>query len=81
MIVFQTLKAVAYPVFRPKLKPLVGADHLPRQGGYILAANHVDWLDGFYIAAAVSAVRNVPVHFLTKSNNYWWTQVAIQIPL
>jgi len=45
-----------------------------------ISPDHVDWLDGFYIAAALGIARDVPVYFLTKSNNYWWTTVTLQIP-
>ncbi len=79
-IVYQSLKRIAYPLFRPKLHEVRGTEHLPKRGGFVIAANHVDWLDGFYIAAAVGQARDVPVYFLTKSNNYWWTSVAVQIP-
>lgn len=86
-IVYQTLQQVGYPLFKPKLQAVTGTDNLPASGGYIIAANHVDFLDGFYIAAAIGLAlrpdgqpRQTPVHFLTKSNNYWWTTAAIQIP-
>jgi len=78
--VYQTLQSIAYPIFKPKLESVTGVELLPASGGYILAANHVDWLDGFYIAAAVGIARNHQVNFLTSSNNYWWTTAAIQIP-
>jgi 1-acyl-sn-glycerol-3-phosphate acyltransferase len=80
MIAYQTVKSVAYPIFRQKISHVHGLEHLPKSGSFIIAANHVDWLDGFYIAATIGDALGAPVHFLTKSNNYWWTQVAIQIP-
>lgn len=67
-------------MFLSKIQTLTGIENLPATGGYIIAANHIDWLDGFFIAAAVGKARNIPVHFLTSSNNYWWTTMAIQIP-
>lgn len=67
--------------FSAKLGQVTGLEHLPPNGGYIVAANHIDWLDGFYISAAVMAGRNVPVYFLTASNNYWWTGVTLPIPV
>lgn len=79
-IAYQSLKRVGYPIFKPKLTEVRGVEHLPRQGGFILAANHIDWLDGFYIAAAIGIARDRPVYFLTKSNYYWWTSLAVQIP-
>lgn len=76
-----------YPVVRTVLLPLVsraignvtGTEHLPGSG-CVLAANHVDWLDGFYISAAVERATGRSVKYLTASNNYWWTGVTIQIP-
>lgn len=79
-IVYRALQKVGYPIFKPKLEAVHGTEHLPRKGGYVLAANHVDWLDGFYIATAIGLARHVPVYFLTKSNNYRWTTVTVQIP-
>ena len=78
--VYAALASIAYPLFGKKLEPLIGIENLPTHGGYILAANHVDWLDGFYVSAAVGTTRHVPVNFLTGTNNYWWTTIAIQIP-
>lgn len=78
--VYKTLSSVVYPIFLAKTKNIAGLEHLPTSGGFLLAANHVDWLDGFYIAAAVNHHRHRPVYFLTKTNNYWWTSLTIQIP-
>lgn len=77
---YTTVKRVGYPVIVPKLRSITGVEHLPKRGGYILAANHVDWLDGFYIAVAVGQARNVPVYFLSTTNNYWWTTLTLKIP-
>lgn len=76
---YYLLRPIIVSLFRRRLT-VTGLDHLPDRGGYILAANHVDWLDGFYVAAALAEARDVPVFFLTVSNNYWWTQLAVQIP-
>lgn len=77
---YRVLAAAVFPFFRPKLNDISGWENLPVSGGYVLAINHIDWLDGFYIAAAFWLHRHIKVHFLTKSNNYWWTSVAVQIP-
>ncbi len=78
--VFSTLSKIGYPLFQSKIEEVRGVEHLPKKGGYIIAANHVDWLDGFFIATAVGQARHVPVYFLTKSKYYWWTTVIIPIP-
>lgn len=78
--VYRTLSKVVYPFFLGKTKNIEGLEHLPTSGGFLIAVNHVDWLDGFYIAAAVDHHLHRPVYFLTKTNNYWWTTLTIQIP-
>lgn len=79
-LVFHTLKTICYPFFKRNLEAVRGLEHLPTTGGYLIAANHVDWLDGFYVATAVGLAKKIPVHFLTASNNYWWTTMAVQVP-
>lgn len=76
-----------YPLARTILLPLVsrnlesvtGTEYLPATG-FVLAPNHVDWLDGFYLAAAIERATGRRTKFLTASNNYRWTGVAVQIP-
>lgn len=77
---YAAARRLGYPIITPKLREVVGVEHLPTQGGYILAANHIDWLDGFYIAVAVGQARSVPVYFLSTTNNYWWTTLTLKIP-
>ncbi len=40
-----------------------GAKNIPEKGGFILASNHIFWLDAFYIA--LGSKKNV--HFMAKS--------------
>lgn len=79
-LIYALLSPIIFPSFQRKVTTLHGLDNLPKSGGYVLACNHIDWLDGFYIVAIVQKYRHVPTHFLTKSNNYWWTGIAAQIP-
>ncbi len=79
-LVYKTLSSVVYPIFVGKTKRVEGLEHLPTSGGFLIAANHVDWLDGFFIAATIARQLHRPVYFLTKTNNYWWTTMTIQIP-
>lgn len=78
-MVYATIRAMTLPLFRGKVGLIEGAEHLPEHGPYLLAANHVDFLDGFYVALAVHESRGHDVFFLTKTNNYWWTRVALPI--
>jgi len=58
---------------------MTGGENLPHRGPYLIAANHVDYLDGFFVSAVVYKVTKQPVYFITKTNNYWWTRVTIPI--
>ncbi|MBI4093206.1 MAG: 1-acyl-sn-glycerol-3-phosphate acyltransferase [Candidatus Kerfeldbacteria bacterium] len=79
-MVYATFKTILLPLFRRKLAEVSGDEYLPPDGSsYLLAANHVDFLDGFYVAAAVYAARQHRVYFITKTNNYWWTKTTIPI--
>lgn len=77
---YATASSIIYPLFTAKLGEVDGHEYLPRQGGFLIACNHVDWLDGFYITAALDKYRGRPAHFLTASSNYRWTTIAVQIP-
>lgn len=78
-IFYNTVSPIIFPIFYRKIK-FEGMENLPTSGGYILASAHVDWLDGFYISAVVKKQRGVATHFLTASNNYWWSGVTMKIP-
>ncbi len=60
------------PPFRWRLGSIAGLENVPRGRGFLLAANHIDFLDGFFITAALwDGTR--PIKFLSKTKNYWWT--------
>lgn len=60
------------PLFRWRLGTVAGLENIPHGQGYLLAANHVDFLDGFFISAALWD-KTRPIKFLSKTKNYWWT--------
>ncbi len=76
---YVSIRSLLLPVFRRTISAIEGGEHLPERGPYLVAANHIDYLDGFVVAAAIHDVRRQPAYFLTKSNNYWWTRSTIPI--
>lgn len=63
---------ILLPPFRWRLGKIAGLENVPRGRGFLLAANHIDFLDGFFISAALwDGAR--PIKFLSKTKNYWWT--------
>lgn len=49
-----------------------GLENVPAHGPYLLAPNHIDYLDGYYILAALYGKRPDTIHYLSQTNNYWW---------
>lgn len=63
------ISPLARLIYRPRVE---GRDNVPREGGVILASNHLSFIDS--IAIPVAAPR--PVHFLAKSTYFEGTGVA-----
>jgi len=78
-MVYATVRKILIPVFRSKFDSINGIENLPEQGPYIITSNHIDFLDGFYIAIALDLVKNHEVYFLSKTRNYWWSQATLPI--
>ncbi len=78
-MMYVSARSILLPLFRKKIAEIIGREFLPPSPPYLLAANHVDYLDGFFISAAVFAERKQAVYFITKSSNYWWTRATIPI--
>lgn len=78
-MIYVTTRSILYPLFKGMFSQIGGGEHVPAKGPYLLAANHIDYLDGFFIAMAMRELNGHEVYFLTKSNNYWWTRAALPI--
>lgn len=69
------LRALLGPFFAIRLE---GAEHLP-EGGYVLASNHLSWVDPFVILAALPARPRI--HFLGRRSavyNRAWKRWALR---
>ncbi len=72
-MLYRTLRHHAERVFRPIIGLVEGSEHIPANGPFLLAANHIDYLDGFFITFALLSRNQRMVKFLTETKNYWWT--------
>lgn len=54
----------------PFLKKICGAQHLPRKGAFILAANHISHLDWIFLLAHLTRPVERNIHFLATSKYY-----------
>jgi 1-acyl-sn-glycerol-3-phosphate acyltransferase len=60
------------PLARRRIRRVTGLEHVPETGPYILAANHISWLDPAYLMAALGRARGWRVHFVSKSTKHRW---------
>ncbi len=75
-----------YPILRYTLaRPFfsrpdefVGLDNIPTQGPFIVASNHISYLDHFLIAAQIVKKTNQKIHFLATPE-YWQWPMAKQL--
>lgn len=75
---YETVQQLFVPYFRSRLRTVSGLEHVPPPP-YIIAANHLDFLDGFLIASAFVVSGKPAPHFISKTNNYGWTRATIQV--
>ena len=69
--VYLAIGVLSWPVVRYlyRLRP-VGLEHLPREGGFVLAANHVSNFDPWPLGLPLFPRRYL--RFMAKSELYWW---------
>lgn len=57
--------------FGRRFQPIEGLANLPN-GPFIIAINHIDWLDGFLLTVALTkALGERQIQFVARTSNYW----------
>src|SRR3954453_22941336 len=69
--VYSTIAAISWPILRFAFRYRArGAENLPREGGYVLAAGHVSNLDPWALGLAIWPRRFL--RFMGKSELFWF---------
>lgn len=71
-MVYPIAKLTLLPFIRFFIKKVVGLEHVPQQGPYILACKHVGPLDGVFIAAVVIPRINQKIYFVSNIAKWGW---------
>lgn len=58
------------PLIRARIWTVRGLEHIPTDGGFILAPNHQSWVDSAIVAAAVYRRISRSLRFVAQSNKY-----------
>lgn len=70
-LVYSAIAAISWPVVRILFRYRAsGQEHLPREGGYVLAAGHVSNLDPWPLGLAIWPSRFL--RFMAKSELFWF---------
>jgi 1-acyl-sn-glycerol-3-phosphate acyltransferase len=68
--------AAAWPILTPiarrKVLRVTGLENVPKTGPYILASNHIGWLDPLYLLAALGRERGFRLHFISSTRKHAW---------
>lgn len=67
---YRVLGLTLLPLLRARISDVEGAEHLPRDGRYILVANHQSWIDSPILAAAVYQHLAKSLRFVAQSSKY-----------
>lgn len=66
-VIFRAVRQVLIPLSHAVYRPtIIGKENVPRQGGVLLASNHLSFIDSFCIPLAAPR----PVNFLAKSDYF-----------
>lgn len=68
------VRIVVHAWLKNSIEHVSGIENVPAHGPYLLAPNHIDYLDGHYILTALYDRRPDTVHFLSQARTYQWTR-------
>lgn len=64
---YQVLQRTLFPVLRKFYKNCEGLENIPPAGPYLVVANHVGFIDYFFIASVINQHYSGFIHFISKS--------------
>lgn len=65
-IFFHLLRVIFTPIILYRIKEIIGEENLPTNGPYIVASNHVSFMDPPLIATVVAHRSKVKIRFISK---------------
>jgi len=69
-MVYPIVKRIIFPIVRLWIKEINGINNIPRQGPFIIAANHASYLDHFLMGYLIIPRMNKKLHFLAKKEHF-----------
>jgi 1-acyl-sn-glycerol-3-phosphate acyltransferase len=78
-MIYRILRALVVPKALRMIQRIDGDENIPADHPFILASNHVSWLDPIYLTAAVGTRFHGRLLFIAATMKHWWTQAVIPI--
>lgn len=69
-MVYPIGKRIVFPFVRLWIEEIKGLENVPKENGFIIAANHASYLDHYAVGAAMIPLLNKKVHFLSKKEHF-----------
>lgn len=70
IMVYPLLKPVMVPLIGFYIKKIEGKENIPKDCGFIVAANHASYLDDFAVPVAIVPTIDKKIHFYVNSRYY-----------
>lgn len=67
---YHILNLTILPLMRWRIHEIVGLEHLPASGGYIIVANHQSWIDSGIVAGALYGSVRQSLRAVAQSSKY-----------
>lgn len=64
------LRSTFFPFLRAFFKQIEGLENLPKSGPYIIAANHIGFIDYFFMASVIIPFTKRKIHFMAKREKW-----------
>lgn len=78
-MLYNLICSLLLPLARWKIIAISGREHIPADGGCIVAANHVSWLDPLFLTAAIREGTKRRVYYISATGRSAWTQAILPI--
>src|SRR3989344_4239560 len=85
-MVYPIGKRIILPIARLWIKEIRGLENIPKEGPFIIAANHSSYMDHFGLGLLIVPNLNKKLHFLAKKEHFdgiqkYWHRYVGAIPL
>lgn len=76
---YNLICSLILPLARWKIIAIHGRERIPADGGFIVCANHVSWLDPLFLTAAIREGTGRRMYYVSATGRSAWTRAILPI--